>query len=181
MWCFQKASAVRDHVYGKKIYIRGLIEFTNYCKNDCYYCGIRRSAGGVPLPAFQGGDFELLRVGYAYGFRTFVLQGGEDPYFTEDRMEDLIRAVKSEFPDCALTLSVGEKSEKAYRKFREAGADRYLLRHETANREHYKRLHPSARDIRTQDELSCCFKTSGVSDRGRLYGWIALPDDRMFH
>ena len=91
-----------------------------------------RPATGFPRRRFSG---------YAYGFRTFVLQGGEDPYFTEDRMEDLIRAVKSEFPDCALTLSVGEKSEKAYRKFREAGADRYLLRHETANREHYERLH----------------------------------------
>ena len=150
---FQKASAVRDHVYGKKIYIRGLIEFTNYCKNDCYYCGIRRSAGASRYRLSKEEILSCCESGYAYGFRTFVLQGGEDPYFTEDRMEDLIRAVKSEFPDCALTLSVGEKSEKAYRKFREAGADRYLLRHETANREHYERLHPSAQTL--EHRMSC--------------------------
>ncbi len=139
----EKASKIRDQQYGKRIFIRGLIEFTNYCKNDCYYCGIRRSnlhASRYRLT--QEEIMECCRIGHELGFRTFVLQGGEDPYFTDERMICLIRGIKEAFPDCALTLSIGEKERESYAAFRQAGADRYLLRHETADDDHYRLLHP---------------------------------------
>lgn len=137
------ANKVRQESYGNKIYVRGLIEFTNYCKNDCYYCGIRCSNQNAQR--YRLTEEEILnccREGYELGFRTFVLQGGEDAFFTDDRIVQLISKIKKEYPDCAVTLSIGEKSEESYRRFREAGADRYLLRHETADPRHYKRLHP---------------------------------------
>lgn len=132
-----------DEYYGKKIYFRGLIEFTNYCKNDCYYCGIRASNRKVsryrmsPQTIYQCCDW-----GYAAGFRTFVLQGGEDPYFQDDVIVELVGRIRERYPDCAITLSIGEKSRESYQRYFDAGADRYLLRHETACPEHYGRLHP---------------------------------------
>ena len=111
---FEKARAVREHYYGKDVYIRGLIEFTNYCKNDCYYCGIRcknRNAERYRLTKEQ--IMDCCKTGYEIGFRTFVLQGGEDPYFTNERMLDIIHSIKRQYPDCALTLSVGEKNIRA--------------------------------------------------------------------
>ena len=140
---FEAADRVRRARYGADVYIRGLIEFTNYCKNDCYYCGIRRS--NRQAERYRLTQEEILaccRAGYALGFRTFVLQGGEDPYFTDERICELVRAIKSSWPDCAVTLSIGEKEHSSYRLYRKAGADRYLLRHETASPAHYRRLHP---------------------------------------
>lgn len=139
----REARRVREQYYGRKVYTRGLIEFTNYCKNNCHYCGIRRANGhAVRYRLTKDEILECCREGYGLGFRTFVLQGGEDPFYTDKRMVEIIRAVKDQYPDCALTLSVGEKSLESYRLFREAGADRYLLRHETADPDHYRRLHP---------------------------------------
>lgn len=140
---FSRASAVARRIYGNRIYIRGLIEFTNYCRNDCYYCGIRRSNGRAER--YRLTDEQILscvRQGYELGFRTFVLQGGEDPYYTDERICALVSRIKSGYPDCAVTLSVGEKSRKSYQSYFDAGADRYLLRHETADEDHYRRLHP---------------------------------------
>ncbi|MCR5686823.1 MAG: [FeFe] hydrogenase H-cluster radical SAM maturase HydE [Lachnospiraceae bacterium] len=137
------AGTVRDEVYGKKIFIRGLIEFTNYCKNNCSYCGIR--AGNDKADRYRLTPEEITGCadsGYELGFRTFVLQGGEDAYFGDDILVPLIKDIKARHPDCALTLSVGERSYESYRRLYEAGADRYLLRHETVNREHYGMLHP---------------------------------------
>lgn len=137
------ACQVRQEQYGDQIYIRGLIEFTNYCRNDCYYCGIRRSNQKAQRYRLDMEDIlACCAAGYELGFRTFVLQGGEDGYFTTEKMVTLIRRIKKEYPDCALTLSVGEKTPETYQAYREAGTDRYLLRHETADEEHYKRLHP---------------------------------------
>ncbi len=137
------ACQMRQKVYGNKIYIRGLIEFTSYCRNDCYYCGIRRSNREAQRYRLDEEDIlACCDAGYRLGFRTFVLQGGEDAFFTKDRMTALIRKIKEGYPDCALTLSVGEKPLETYRAYREAGADRYLLRHETADGEHYRKLHP---------------------------------------
>lgn len=139
----EEAVRIRKRYYGDKVYTRGLIEFTNYCKNNCYYCGIRRGNGQATR--YRLTEEEILsccKNGYALGFRTFVLQGGEDPYYTDDRMAEIIQRIKAGYPDCAITLSIGEKSYDSYRRFKEAGADRYLLRHETANEEHYRRLHP---------------------------------------
>ena len=138
------AREVADSIYGKNVYVRGLIEFTNYCRNDCYYCGIRRSnkeAERYRLTEEQ--IMECCQMGYELGFRTFVLQGGEDPYFTDDRICEIIRNIKNRYEDCAITLSIGEKSRASYERYFEAGADRYLLRHETANECHYRKLHPA--------------------------------------
>ena len=136
------ANQVRQQVYGNKIYVRGLIEFTNYCKNDCFYCGIRRSNREAQRYRLTEEDIlTCCAEGYELGFRTFVLQGGEDPFFTDEKIVHMIHEIKKKYPDCALTLSIGEKSEESYRAFREAGADRYLLRHETADTRHYSRLH----------------------------------------
>lgn len=129
--------------FGNKIYIRGLIEISSYCKNDCYYCGIRRSnrhAVRYRLTAEQ--ILDCCAQGYALGFRTFVMQGGEDSYYTDERMCAIIREIKSRYPDCAVTLSLGERGFDSLQRLYDAGADRYLLRHETADAAHYGRLHP---------------------------------------
>ena len=142
-YLFDAARETARSRFGNRIYPRGLIEFTNYCRCDCYYCGIRRS--NRQAERYRLTQEEILaccRAGYALGFRTFVLQGGEDPYFTDERICELVRAVKSSWPDCAVTLSIGEKEHSSYRLYRKAGADRYLLRHETASPAHYRRLHP---------------------------------------
>lgn len=139
----ERARKTADRYFGKQVYIRGLIEFTSFCRNDCYYCGLRRS--NEKAQRYRLLPEEILsccKAGYELGFRTFVLQGGEDAYYTDERMETIIREIKARFPDCALTLSVGEKEEASYRRFYEAGADRYLLRHETAQEAHYNLLHP---------------------------------------
>ena len=139
------ADEVRRENYGDAVFIRGLIEFTNYCKNNCFYCGIRRDnteAERYRLSPEQ--IMECCAEGYALGYRTFVLQGGEDPYFTDDLICEIVSGIRAAYPDCAITLSIGEKPRESYRRFREAGADRYLLRHETANSAHYSKLHPKS-------------------------------------
>ena len=144
---------VRKENYGNAVFIRGLIEFTNYCRNDCYYCGIRRSnknAGKYRLSPEE--ILSCADEGYKLGFRTFVLQGGEDGYFTKERMVNLIRTIKEKYPDCALTLSIGEKPFLEYQAYKEAGADRYLLRHETADEEHYRILHPGELSLANRKE-----------------------------
>ena len=150
----RQAEAVRQQAYGNRVFIRGLIEFTNCCKNDCHYCGIRR--GNRHCQRYRLSQEEILaccEAGYDLGFRTFVLQGGEDPWFTRQRMTDLIKAIKAAHPDCALTLSVGEKDRDTYREWFDAGADRYLLRHETANPELYASLHPS--ELSLSNRMRC--------------------------
>ncbi|MEI8199718.1 MAG: [FeFe] hydrogenase H-cluster radical SAM maturase HydE [Eubacteriales bacterium] len=137
------ALEVRHAAYGNRVFFRGLIEFTNYCKNDCYYCGIGRSQSQVHR--YRLSDEEILsccRTGEKLGYHSFVLQGGEDPYYTDDRMCAIIRMIRGAYPNTAITLSVGEKSHESYLKYFEAGANRYLLRHETATDEHYRLLHP---------------------------------------
>lgn len=142
-YLFSEARKVREKYYGKDVYVRGLIEFTNYCKNDCYYCGIRKSNKNASRYRLTMEEImKCCRIGYDLGFRTFVLQGGEDPEYSDEKIIELIWAIKKDFPDCALTLSVGERMYEAYAAFFGAGADRYLLRHETAAPEHYRRLHP---------------------------------------
>ncbi|HEY8350370.1 MAG TPA: [FeFe] hydrogenase H-cluster radical SAM maturase HydE, partial [Clostridia bacterium] len=129
-----KAREVRIRHYGHDVYIRGLIEFTNYCRNDCYYCGIRKSNRNAQRYRLTDEQIlECCNTGYGLGFRTFVLQGGEDGYYTDERIVNIIRSIKKAFPDCAVTLSIGERSFESYKAFYDAGADRYLLRHETAD------------------------------------------------
>ena len=139
----QRARAVRDAHYGRKVYIRGLIEYSNYCRNDCLYCGIRRSNRNAERYRLSREQIlDCCRAGYALGFRTFVLQGGEDPYFTDERAVSIVSAIRGEFPDCAITLSMGERGRESFQRLFDAGANRYLLRHETADCAHYARLHP---------------------------------------
>ena len=145
---YASAREVSQKYYGNKIYARGLIEFTNYCKNDCYYCGIRRS--NKDACRYRLTKEQILTCcgsGYELGFRTFVLQGGEDGHFTDAKVVELVKDIKNSYPDCAITLSIGEKSRESYQQYYDAGADRYLLRHETANPDHYRLLHPA--------EMSC--------------------------
>lgn len=135
-------------IFGNKIYTRGLIEISNYCKNNCYYCGIRRDNRQVERYRLSREDIlSCADIGADLGFRTFVLQGGEDAYYTDQVMCDLIREIKKRHPDCAITLSLGERSRESYRLMKEAGADRYLLRHETADKDHYESLHPQEMDF----------------------------------
>ncbi len=139
------ALLAKEEVYGKDIYIRGLIEISNICKNDCYYCGIRASNKSCERYRLTEDDIiSCTEEGYSLGFRTFVLQGGEDGYFSDERMCRLIRKIKQHHPDCAITLSLGERTRDSYAMLKNAGADRYLLRHETADSLHYSQLHPQA-------------------------------------
>ena len=149
----ERALAVRQEHYGNDVFVRGLIEFTNYCRNNCYYCGIRRDNKNVDR--YRLSDEEIMECcheGYRLGFRTFVFQGGEDGFYTDEKICHLIRSIKSQFPDCALTLSIGEKPRESYKAFFDAGADRYLLRHETANEAHYQWLHPKELSLGNRKE-----------------------------
>ncbi len=140
---FRLASETRDRVYGKRVFMRGLIEFSNICSRNCRYCGLRASNASVERYRLMKREvLECCEEGYRLGYRTFVLQSGEDPWYTVDRMADIISSVKESFPDAAITLSIGERSKEEYEAMFQVGADRYLLRHETASRRLYEELHP---------------------------------------
>lgn len=139
-----RAVGVRRAIYGNHVYVRGLIEISNICRNDCLYCGIRRSNKNCDRYRLTREQImECAAEGYRLGFRTFVLQGGEDPYYTDETLCGIVKELKSDYPDCAVTLSMGERSRESYALLRKAGADRYLLRHETADKAHYESLHPA--------------------------------------
>ncbi len=143
-----------EKVYGDQVFLRGLVEISSYCKNNCRYCGIRRS--NTTLKRYRMKPQMILQCceeGYRYGMRTFVLQGGEDSWWTDERLCQLVADIRTKFPDCAITLSMGERSRESYQKLFDAGADRYLLRHETANSEHYAYLHPA--DMSFAHRMQC--------------------------
>ena len=175
-----EAVRLRKQYYGDKVFTRGLIEFTNYCKNNCYYCGIRN--GNRHVDRYRLTEDEILeccQMGYELGYHTFVLQGGEDPYYHDERMEYIIRAVKNQFPDCALTLSLGEKSYESYRRFREAGADRYLLRHETADETLYRSLHPSSMSLKARKQ--CLFDLKELGYQVGAGFMVGVPGQTLEH
>lgn len=150
------ADTQRREIYSDKVFIRGLIEISNFCKNDCLYCGIRRSNKKCERYRLTKDDIlECAKEGYALGFRTFVLQGGEDAYYTDNVLCGIITEIKSLYPDCAVTLSLGERSKLSYKRLFDAGADRYLLRHETADSEHYGLLHPS--NLTLENRIKCLY------------------------
>ena len=158
---FSCADRVRKDVYGDAVYVRGLIEFSNYCKNNCYYCGIR--AGNTQTTRYRLTRQEILtccKEGYELGMRTFVLQSGEDSFYTDDVLCDIIADIKSIYPDCAVTLSVGEKSYKSYQAYFNAGASRYLLRHETASDCLYRKLHPEVMSLAQRKQ--CLFDLKDI-------------------
>lgn len=157
----EKARNIAQHVFGKKVYFRGIVEFSNICKNDCFYCGIRRSNSEVSRYRLTKEEIMLCcEEGYENGFRTFVLQGGEDGFFTDERLCGIIREIKGRFPDCAVTLSVGERSRESYEKLYSAGADRYLLRHEAASSALYSRWHPS--ELSLDNRKRCLYDLKSI-------------------
>jgi len=177
---FERAREVRHACYGKDIYIRGLIEFTNYCRNDCYYCGIRRS--NACISRYRLTETEILdccRNGYGLGFRTFVLQGGEDLWFDRERMTALVRSIREEFPDCAITLSIGERGKEEYEAYFRAGADRFLLRHETATEEHYRYLHPD--ELHLQNRKECLWNLRNIGYQVGSGIMVGSPGQTMEH
>ena len=181
------ADRVRREHYGDEVYVRGLIEFTNYCKNNCYYCGIRRD--NLNADRYRLTKEEILSCceeGYRLGFRTFVLQGGEDPYFTDDRVCDIVSEIHRRFADCAITLSIGEKTRESYQAYYDAGAERYLLRHETATEVHYGKLHPAEMSLANRKKCLFDLKEIGYQvGAGFMVGspgqtWEHLAEDLAF-
>ncbi|MEE1079338.1 MAG: [FeFe] hydrogenase H-cluster radical SAM maturase HydE [Agathobacter sp.] len=142
-YLYEQARNVSVEHFGKQIYIRGLIEFSNYCKNNCFYCGIRRDNKDITRYRLTKEEIiSCCKIGYPLGFRTFVLQSGEDPYYTDECLVEIVSEIHRRFPDVAITLSIGERTKESYQKLYDAGADRFLLRHETADYRHYEVLHP---------------------------------------
>ena len=161
-YLIEKSKTTTERYYSNKVFMRGLIEFTNYCKNDCYYCGIRRSNKNAERYRLSLEDIlKCCKLGYELGYRTYVLQGGEDDYYTDEKIVEIIKAIKENYPECAITLSIGEKSYEAYKKYYDAGADRYLLRHETADEKHYKKLHPESMSLKNRKECLYNLKKIG--------------------
>lgn len=161
-YLFSKSRQTALANFGNKIYIRGLIEYSNYCKNGCYYCGLNK--GNLKVRRYRLTKEQILdscKIGYTVGFRTFVLQGGEDLYFNDEIMVDIVGAIRSKYPDCAITLSMGERSYDSYKKLYDAGANRYLLRHETANESHYYCLHPRSMSFKNRFECLNNLKSIG--------------------
>lgn len=176
----EAADRVRRIWYGNTVYVRGLIEFTNYCKNNCLYCGIRR--GNQNAHRYRLTKNDILRCcdeGYALGYRTFVLQGGEDPYFTDDRICDIVAAIHKKFSDCAITLSIGEKSFESYLAYYNAGAERYLLRHETADCSHYSLLHPSEMSLENRKRCLRDLKRIGYQTGAGMM--VGSPFQKLEH
>lgn len=151
----KNADEVRRSIYGTDVYIRGLIEFTSFCRRNCFYCGLRRENRRDRYRLTDEQIMECCENGYSLGFRTFVLQGGEDPFYDDIHICRLVSGIKERFPDCAVTLSIGEKPRESYLAYKKAGADRYLLRHETADPEHYGKLHPS--EMSCENRMRCLY------------------------
>lgn len=152
----KRADEIRRRHYGNKVFLRGLIEISSYCKNDCLYCGIRRSCKSAERYRLDRQQIlDCAEIGYKLGLRTFVMQGGEDAFFTDEYVCGIISELRQRYPDCAITLSLGERSAESYRKMKEAGADRYLLRHETASEELYKKIHPE--EMSLDNRIKCLY------------------------
>ena len=176
----EEAVRIRKKYYGNKVYTRGLIEFTNYCRNNCYYCGIRRDNRNIIRYRLTKEEIlSCCRSGYELGYRTFVLQGGEDLWYTDERMVEIIQEMKKQYPDCAITLSVGEKSYESYRKFRQAGADRYLLRHETADEGLYQSLHPESMSLANRKQ--CLYDLKELGYQVGAGFMVGAPGQNLSH
>ncbi len=183
----KKAQEISLQNFSNKVYVRGLIEISSICKNDCLYCGLRRSnKNAVRYRLTKEQILSCCETGYAKGFRTFVLQGGEDAYYCDEVMCDIVSTVREKYPDCAITLSLGERSYESYKKLYDCGADRYLLRHETANEEHYKKLHPSEMTLKNRKECLNNLKRIGYqTGAGFMVGspyqtYETLAEDLLF-
>lgn len=169
----KRADEKRRQFYDDKVFMRGLIEFTNYCKQNCEYCGIRAANTSASRYRLDLEDvLACCREGYRLGYRTFVLQGGEDPHFTDDRLVEMVTAIKSEFPDTAITLSIGELSRESYQRLYDAGADRYLLRHETASKDLYEKIHPK---MSFENRIQCLYTLKDIGFQVGAGFMVGLP------
>lgn len=176
----RQAREVSLRHFGNKIYIRGLIEVSNCCRNNCYYCGIRK--GNPTIERYRLTEESILdccKQGYDLGFRTFVLQGGEDPALTDDRIEKTLSAIRQNYPDCAITLSLGEKPRDVYERFFRAGANRYLLRHETHNEQHYQQLHPA--EMSGKRRLQCLLDLKDIGYQTGTGIMVGSPGQTVEH
>jgi len=179
-YLFERSRCVAQKIYGKNIFMRGLIEFTSYCKNNCYYCGLR--TGNKEAERYRLSKEQILdccKTGYPLGFRTFVLQGGEDAHYTDDILVDIVREIKAAYPDCAVTLSIGERSYESYELLFKAGTDRYLLRHETANDEHYKTLHPNS--MSPTNRKKCLYDLKKIGYQVGCGFMVGSPNQTLEH
>lgn len=178
-YLIEKAHEVRMAIYGDRVFMRGLIEFTSYCSRNCIYCGIRAensSAERYRLSLEQ--VLQSCETGYWLGYRTYVLQGGEDPYYTDDKLVEMITAIKNRYPDCAITMSIGERSRESYEKMFAAGADRYLLRHETASKELYESLHPK---MSLENRIECLNTLKDIGFQVGAGFMVGLPGQENRH
>jgi biotin synthase len=176
----RRAVAVAHEHFGNRVFVRGLIEFSNHCRQDCLYCGIRKSnrdAERYRLDAAQ--ILGCCAEGYALGYRTFVLQSGEDAWYTTDVVVDIVSRIRAAYPDCAITLSIGERGRNAYQRFFDAGADRFLLRHETATAEHFARLHPPSQVLATR--LQCLWDLKEIGFQTGAGFMVGSPDQTPEH
>lgn len=172
-YLIEKANDIRMQNYSNKVYMRGLIEFTNYCKRDCMYCGIRKSNKNADRYRLTFDEIiQCADIGDKLGYKTYVLQGGEDAYFTDERMIEIIKEVKKRHPNNAITLSLGERSYESYKKLYEAGADRYLLRHETASKHLYDKLHPGAS---FEERMQCLRNLKEIGYQAGAGFMVGLP------
>jgi biotin synthase len=179
-YLFERARCVAQNVYGKNVFMRGLIEFTSYCKNNCYYCGLR--AGNKDAERYRLSKEQILeccKIGYPLGFRTFVLQGGEDVHYTDEILVDIVSEIKAAYPDCAVTLSIGERSYESYEQLFKAGTDRYLLRHETASDEHYKTLHPNS--MSPANRKKCLYDLKKIGFQVGCGFMVGTPNQTLEH
>ena len=183
----EAAQKKAQSIFSNKVYIRGLIEISSYCKNDCLYCGLRRSnKNAVRYRLSKEQILSCCENGHRLGFRTFVLQGGEDAYYSDDVMCDIVSTIRQKYPDCAITLSLGERGYQSYKRLYDAGADRYLLRHETANALHYSKLHPKSTSFETRKSSLFALKEIGYqTGAGFMVGspwqtYETLAEDLLF-
>ena len=183
----EAAQKKAQSIFSNKVYIRGLIEISSYCKNDCLYCGLRRSnKNAVRYRLSKEQILSCCENGHRLGFRTFVLQGGEDAYYSDDVMCDIVSTIRQKYPDCAITLSLGERGYQSYKRLYDAGADRYLLRHETANALHYSKLHPKSMSFETRKSSLFALKEIGYqTGAGFMVGspwqtYETLAEDLLF-
>lgn len=173
-YLIKKSDKLRTRYYDNKVYMRGLIEFTNYCVRNCKYCGIRSDNSKADRYRLSLEEIlECAAIGNRFGYKTFVLQGGEDPYFTDERMVKIIQAIKEKYPENAITLSIGERSYESYKRMFEAGADRYLLRHETATKKLYESLHPNAS---YENRVQCLYNLKEIGYEVGAGFMIGLPN-----
>ncbi|HBM76366.1 MAG TPA: [FeFe] hydrogenase H-cluster radical SAM maturase HydE [Clostridiaceae bacterium] len=176
-YLMEKACMTRDRYYGKKVFMRGLVEFTSYCKRRCIYCGINacnRNAQRYRLSMEQ--ILACCKKGHELGYRTFVLQGGEDSFYTDEIIVKIVAAIKKEFPSCAVTLSIGEKDYGSYKRYYDAGAERYLLRHETASKKLYDSLHPG---MSFENRIECLWNLKEIGYQVGAGFMVGLPNQTL--